>query len=102
MLGPLAPRLILTPLTAAPPHFAIVVILMGSTRPVEVLLLRKFLAAAPAHLDAIVDLAFPTLKLGYPQLHFIALINHDLYLLFELQLVVNLVLQRFLQLFDLG
>ena len=52
MLRKLATRLVLAPLSAAPPHFASIRALMAPTAPVEVLLLMELLIADPAHLDA--------------------------------------------------
>ena len=73
MLRKLAPRLIFPPLTAAPPDFTSVVIGMGSTRPVEILLLMVLLRAFFAEFDSLVHLALPALKLDNSLLHFLCL-----------------------------
>ena len=90
MLSKLTPRLVLAPLTAAPPHFSSVYSSMRSATPVEVLLLVEFLSTQLTHLDPLVDLAFTTLQFDDTLFHFLTLSLKDFVFLVKLHELIQL------------
>jgi hypothetical protein len=100
MLCELASRLVLTSLTAAPPHLTSIYTFMRPATPVEIFFLMIFLSTQFTHLDALVDFALATLKLENSLLHLLSFGLEDLALLVQFHAFIQLFVQILSQLFD--
>lgn len=77
----LAAGLVLTPLSATPPHFTAPLGLVHAAGPVEILLFIELLLALLAGFESLVELTFPLQKLSHILLQFIPFVGNYLFFL---------------------
>ena len=96
MLAELAARLVFSPLSAAPPHFAAPLGLMYATRPVEIFLFVKLLLTIFANFDVMIY--FALLRHNFLQIFskFFAVFLSSFFLFFQ-SLAKSLKLLKFLR-----